>query len=142
VPASPPRLRFAAIGLNHYHIHGQTDLLLRAGAGHIRVDWFTPDGLRTWGDGRLTILGTEGYMELRKYADVAGRPGGNHLFLVDRHGEHYVDCGGIELPYGRQLIDDILHRTETAMPQAHVYLASRLALEAEARAARLGHLAP
>ena len=37
--------------------------------GYIRIDWFTPDGLPTWGDGRLTILGTEGYIELRKYVD-------------------------------------------------------------------------
>jgi hypothetical protein len=73
---------------------------------------------------------------------VAGRAGDNHLFLVDCHGEHDVDCSEAELPYGRQLIDDTLHRIATAMPQAHVYLASRLGLEAEARAARLGYLAP
>ena len=54
------------------------------GTGYVRVDWFTPDGLSTWGDGRLFILGTEGYIELRKYVDIAGRPGGNHLFIVDR----------------------------------------------------------
>jgi predicted dehydrogenase len=110
------------------------------GTGYIRVDWFTPDGLRNWGDGRLTVLGTEGYLELRKYVDVAGRDADNHLFLVDKHGEHYLDCREVEPPYGRQLIDDILNRTETAMPQAHVFLASQLALEAQARATRLGHL--
>lgn len=108
------------------------------GTGYVRVDWFTPDGLRTWGDGRLTILGTEGYIELRKYTDVAGRAGGNHLFLVDQHGERYIDCSRVEPPYGRQLIGDVWNRTETAMPQAHVFLASQLALEAQARAARLG----
>ena len=41
------------------------------GTGYVRVDWFTPDGLSTWGDGRLFILGTEGYIELRKYINVA-----------------------------------------------------------------------
>ena len=41
--------------------------------GYIRVDWFTPDGLNTWGDGRLTILGTEGFIEIRKNCDLGGR---------------------------------------------------------------------
>ncbi len=118
------------------------DALVRGngGTGYIRVDWFTPNGLRTWGDGRLTVLGTEGYLEARKYVDVAGRADGNHLFLVDKHGEQYIDCRDVEMPYGRQLLDDIVNRTETAMPQAHVFLASQLALEAQARATRLGHL--
>src|SRR3712207_8630391 len=48
------------------------------GTGYIRVDWFTPDGLKTWGDGRLTVLGTDGYIEIRKKIDIAGREGGNH----------------------------------------------------------------
>ncbi|MFN8471034.1 MAG: Gfo/Idh/MocA family oxidoreductase [Anaerolineae bacterium] len=110
------------------------------GTGYIRVDWYTPNGLPTWGDGRLTILGTEGYIELRKYVDVEGRPGGNHLFLVDQKGTNYINCNDVDLPYGRQLVADVLNRTETAMPQAHVFLASELALKAEAQATRLGNL--
>lgn len=110
------------------------------GTGYVRVDWYTPDGLGIWGDGRLTILGTEGYIELRKYIDLAGREGGNHLFLVNQTETQYIDCSGMELPYGRQLIADIHHRTETSMPQAHVFLASELALKAEAQARRLGYL--
>ena len=104
------------------------------GTGYVRVDWFTPDGLATWGDGRLTILGTEGYIELRKYIDVAGRAGGDHLFLVNQKETRYVDCHGQELPYGRQLVDDVLDRTETAMPQAHCFLATELALLAQQKA--------
>lgn len=112
------------------------DAMLRGngGMGYIRVDWFTPDGLPTWGDGRLTILGTDGYMEIRKNVDIAGRPGGSHLFLVDQKGVQYIDCQDVELPYGRQLIDDILNRTETAMPQAHCFLATELALKAQQQA--------
>lgn len=102
--------------------------------GYVRVDWFTPDGLPTWGDGRLFILGTEGYIELRKYIDIAGRPGTDHLFLVDRSGVHYVDCADQELPYGGQLIADVLNRTETAMSQAHCFKAMELALSAQALA--------
>ena len=108
--------------------------------GYIRVDWYTPDGLPTWGDGRMFILGTEGYIELRKYVDLAGRAGKDHLFLVDQKGVQYVDCSNVELPYGKQLVHDVLNRTETAMTQAHCFLASELALKAEAQAARLGHL--
>jgi len=115
------------------------DMLVRgdAGTGYIRMDWFTPDGLPTWGDGRMTILGTDGYIELRKYVDIAGRPGGNHLFLVDQKGTNYIDCKGVETPYGRQLVDDVLNRTETAMPQAHCFLASELAIRAQDKATTL-----
>jgi predicted dehydrogenase len=115
------------------------DVMLRGngGAGYIRVDWFTPDGLNTWGDGRLTILGTEGFMEIRKNVDIAGRPGGNHLFLVDQKDTRYIDCTDVALPYGSHLVDDVLNRTETAMPQKHVFLAMELALVAEKNAQKL-----
>jgi len=108
--------------------------------GYIRVDWFTPDGLPTMGDFRLILLGTDGYIEVRKNVDIAGRPGANHLFLVDQASTRYIDCADTQLPYGRQLVSDILNRTETAMPQAHCFLASELALRAEAEAQRLGYL--
>jgi predicted dehydrogenase len=111
------------------------------GTGLIRVDWYTPEGLGAWGDGRLIILGTEGYIELRKYVDVLGRPGDNHLFLVNQKEKRYIDCAKEELTYGRDLARDILDRTQTAMPQAHCFLALELALQAEAQAARLGNLA-
>jgi predicted dehydrogenase len=119
---------------------GEAILRGDGGSGYIRLDWFTPDGLETWGDGRLVILGTEGYIEVRKYCDIAGRPGGDHLFLVDHKGTHYIDCDDVDLPYGRQLISDVINRTETAMPQAHCFLASELALQAQAQAQRLGNL--
>jgi predicted dehydrogenase len=112
------------------------EMLLRTGevTGYVRVDWFTPDGLPNWGDGRITILGTEGYMELRKYIDIAGQPGIDHLIMVDRMGVHRIDCSGVELPYGRQLIADVLNRTETAIPQARCFKAMELALTAQAMA--------
>jgi predicted dehydrogenase len=107
------------------------------GVGYVRVDWFTPDGLPTWGDGRLTILGTDGYIELRKYIDIMGKPGGEHLFLVNKSGMQYIDCKDKPLPYGSQLIHDVLNRTETAMTQEHCFLAMELALKAEAAAKRI-----
>jgi len=117
------------------------DIMLRGngGTGYIRVDWFTPDGLKTWGDGRLTILGTEGYIEVRKNIDIAGRAGGNHLFLVNGKDTQYIDCNNVELPYGRLLVDDILNRTETAMTQAHCFLATELALKAQKMSQKLNY---
>jgi predicted dehydrogenase len=116
------------------------DVMLRGsgGSGYIRVDWFTPDGLSTWGDGRLTILGTDGFIEIRKNVDIAGRPGGSHLFLVDQKETRYIDCKDQALPYGGQLVDDVLNRTETAMPQAHCLLATELALRAQKQAVPAG----
>lgn len=116
---------------------GDTMVRGNGGTGYIRVDWFTPDGLNTWGDGRLTILGTGGYMELRKYTDIGGRTGGNHLFLVDQKGTHYIDTKDVPLLYGEQLVDDILNRTETAMSQEHCFLATELALKAQKQAQKI-----
>ena len=116
---------------------GDVTLKGNGGAGYIRVDWFTPDGLNTWGDGRLTILGTDGYIELRKNVDIAGHEGGNHLFLVDKKETKYFDCSKDPLPYGEQLINDINNRTETAMTQEHCFLATELALKAQKQAQRL-----
>lgn len=116
------------------------DAMLRGdgGTGYVRVDWFTPDGLNTWGDGRLTILGTDGFIEIRKNVDIGGRSGGNHLFLVDQKETRYVDCADVALTYGERLVDDVLNRTETAMGQTHCFLATELALTAQKQAQRLG----
>ena len=110
--------------------------------GYHRVDWFTPDGLATWGDGRLVLLGTEGYIELRKYLNVgdgsaAGRAG-DHLFIVDSRGERHLELAGqVGFPYFGQLILDCLQRTEHAMPQAHAFKAAELCLLAQAMAQRI-----
>jgi predicted dehydrogenase len=100
-----------------------------------RVDWFTPRGLGAWGDGRTFILGTEGYIELRKYLDIARDADSDHLYLVDHKGEHHLAVRGqVGFPYFGQLILDCLHRTESAMPQPHTFLAMELALQAQERA--------
>ncbi|MCB1833116.1 MAG: Gfo/Idh/MocA family oxidoreductase [Geminicoccaceae bacterium] len=119
------------------------EILLRSdrGQGYIRVDWYTPDALPNWGDGRLTILGTEGYIELRKYVDVAGRDGTDHLFLVNGSRCEHIDASGAELPYFANLIRDVNERSQTAMSQEHCFRVMELALKAQAMATRLGHLA-
>ncbi|MBF9047012.1 Gfo/Idh/MocA family oxidoreductase [Rhodobacterales bacterium LSUCC0031] len=111
---------------------GEIALSAPEGRGYIRVDWFTPDALPTWGDGRLTILGTEGYIELRKYVDVGGRPGTDHLVLVNGDRCEMIDASDAGLPYFARIIADIRDRTETAMPQAHAFTVMRLALQAQA----------
>jgi predicted dehydrogenase len=115
------------------------DVMLRGngGAGYVRLDWFTPDGLSTWGDGRLTILGTDGFIEIRKNVDIAGRPGGSHLFIVDNKSTRYIDCADVPLPYGERLVSDVVNRTETGMSQAHCFLATELMLQAQAKAQRV-----
>jgi predicted dehydrogenase len=112
------------------------DMMLHGngGFGYVRVDWFTPAGLGTWGDGRLFVLGTEGYIELRKYADIAGRPGGNHLFLVDRKKATYMDCSKVDLPFGTQFVADIVNRTHVAQDQEQALLATELVLKAQKNA--------
>ncbi len=112
------------------------DVMLRGdgGMGYIRVDWFSPDGLKSWGDGRLTILGTEGFIEIRKNIDPAGHEGGNHLFITDQKETRYLDCSKDPLPYGEQLVSDVINRTETAMTQEHCFLATELALKAQKQA--------
>ena len=112
---------------------GDCNLLADNGAtGYFRVDWFTPDGLSTWGDGRTFILGTEGYIELRKYVDIAKAKSGGHVYLVNKHGEEYFDVKGkVGHPYFGKLILDCLNGTENAMTQEHTFLAAELSVKAQ-----------
>ncbi|MCJ8307463.1 MAG: Gfo/Idh/MocA family oxidoreductase [Rhizobiaceae bacterium] len=110
---------------------GQLSLTSDQGHGYIRVDWYTPDALPTWGDGRLTILGTEGYIELRKYVDVAREDTTDHLYLVNGTRCEHIDCRDAGYPYFANLANDIRNRTETAMPQAHCFKVMELALKAQ-----------
>jgi predicted dehydrogenase len=104
----------------------------------VRVDWFNPKGLRTWGDGRMVILGTKGYTELRKYIDVARDAAGDHLYLVTDEGEQHLELAGkVGFPFFGRLILDCLNRTENAMTQAHAFKAAELCLKAQAAARRL-----
>jgi predicted dehydrogenase len=107
-------------------------------SNYFRVDWFTPGGLGTWGDGRTIILGTEGTIELRKYIDVARQKTGNHLYLSDSKGEHHLELDGkVGFPYFGKLILDCLHRTEQAMTQEHAFKAAELCVKAEMAAVKI-----
>ena len=118
---------------------GEASLLGNNGtSNYIRVDWLTPPGLSTWGDGRMTILGTKGYIELRKYVDIAREKTGDHVYLVDDKGEHHFNVAGqIGFRFFGELILDCLHRTEKAMTQAHAFKAAELCLKAQAAARKI-----
>ena len=122
----PDRPRFQDFG----------DMVLRGdrGFGYVRLDWFTPDGLGTWGDGRLFILGTNGYIEIRKYTDVAVKRQGNNLFIVDNKQARYIDCNQMPLPFGPQFVADIVNRTHTAQDPDECLLAAQLVIEAQNKA--------
>ncbi|HEY9054689.1 MAG TPA: Gfo/Idh/MocA family oxidoreductase [Rectinemataceae bacterium] len=104
-------------------------------AAYLSVHWFTPDGLGAWGDGRTFIQGTEGYLELRKYIDVAADPEGDHVILVNREGEHhYKAAGTCGFPFFGRLVRDCLDGTRNSLDQDLVFSAIELAIEAEAAA--------
>ena len=108
-------------------------------ASYFRVDWLTPNGLRTWGDGRTIILGTDGYIEMRKYIDVAREDGGDQLFIVNQDGEkHFSLAGKVGFPFFGRLILDCLNGTESAMTQEHAFKAAELCLQAQAVAQVIG----
>lgn len=117
---------------------GEIALKSDTGHGYVRVDWYTPDGLPTWGDGRLTILGTEGYIELRKYVDVGGADGTDHLILSNGTRCEKIQCDDAGLPYFARLAHDIENRSETAMPQAHAFKVMELGIKAQMMAEEHG----
>jgi predicted dehydrogenase len=130
---------FANSDVPEFEDFGEASLVGADGVnGYLRVDWFTPDGLTTWGDGRTFILGTEGTIELRKYIDVAREDRGDHVIIVDAKGSRHLNVSGtVGFPFFGELVLDCLHRTEKAMTQAHAFKAAELCLRAQAAARRL-----
>jgi len=125
----------------HPHFQDFGDMMLQGnnGCGYVRLDWFTPYGLGTWGDGRLFILGTEGYIEARKYTNVAVNTQGNNLFVVDGKSSRYIDCNNLTLPFGPQFVADVVNRTHTAQDQDQCLLAAELSIKAQ-NGAKMVHL--
>lgn len=113
--------------------YGEARLTMNTGSTcYMRVDWFNPDGLRIWGDGRTFILGTKGYMEVRKYVDVAQDAPGQRIYLVDNQQEQLIECQGkIGYPFYGKLVLDVLNRTEKAMTQEHAFKAAELSMQAQ-----------
>lgn len=131
---------FANPGYPRFQDFGEINLVGGDTQAYIRLDWYTADALPNWGDGRLFIYGTEGEIELRKYVDLKGRPGADHLFLVNGTDYQYFDCSTADLPYFRHIANDVRDRTETACSQQHTFTVSELALKAQQQAVRRGNL--
>jgi predicted dehydrogenase len=114
------------------------EVTLRGGGmtGTMRMDWFTPDGLADWGDGRLFLVGTEGTLELRKNLDLDGRPGGDHMFVTNRQQTRHVDAGSTPATYYRDFVADMRDRAGRVMEAGQVFSACRLALRCQAEAER------
>lgn len=112
---------------------GDAHVVLDNGAtGYVRVDWFTPAGLDVFGDGRTILLGTDGYIELRKYTDITTDNGGGQVLLVNQDGQFRFDAKGkTGFPFFGQLIRDCLDRTERAMTQSHAFAAAELSIIAQ-----------
>lgn len=145
--AQDARIAHAAVGNFNTPDHpafedfGEINLVADDVQGYARLDWYTPDAAPNWGDGRLTILGTEGYIELRKYFDVCGKPGTDHVFLVNGTEYQRFDAAGAGTPYFQRLADDVRNRTATACAQSHTLTVMRLAMDAQTMAERRGRLA-
>jgi predicted dehydrogenase len=116
---------FAAITL-------RSDMMI----GSIRLDWFTPDGLPDWGDGRLFLVGTDGTLELRKNLDIEGRAGGEHMFVANRQRTRYQDCSNVPVTYYRDFLDDVRDRAGRVFADGHVFSVCRLALRCQQEATR------
>lgn len=118
---------------------GDAMLVTESGStGYFRCDWFTPDGLRTWGDGRSFILGTEGFIEQRKYLNIGTQDGPGHLYLANGEQETHFDLRGkVGYPFFGQLVLDCLERTENAMTQKHAFKAAELSVRAQLEAVDL-----
>ncbi|GAB6276821.1 MAG: Gfo/Idh/MocA family oxidoreductase [Rectinema sp.] len=118
---------------------GDASLVMDNGAtGYFSVNWLTPDGLGAWGDGRTFIQGTDGYIEMRKYIDVASDPEGDHVYLVNHRGEyHFRAAGTCGFPFFGQLVRDCIDNTRTAQDQELTFRATELAIEAEEKAEKL-----
>jgi predicted dehydrogenase len=114
------------------------EITLRSGTmtGTMRLDWFTPDGLPDWGDGRLFLVGTEGTLELRKNLDIEGRAGGDHMFVANRQRTRHQDCSTLPVTYYRDFLDDVRDRTGRMLDEGRVFSVCRLALRCQAKAIR------
>jgi predicted dehydrogenase len=124
--ASPAHPRMEDIGMMVLAADGAV--------GTHRVDYLSPKGLKTWGDGRLMIVGTDGTLEVRTNVDVAGKRGKEHLIATDHKGVHRIDCGGRPVDWARRIVADIADGSDTFATHDHIRAVCDVTLRAQAAA--------
>lgn len=120
----------------HPHMQDIGMMVLRAGSaiGTHRVDFLSPAGLHTWGDGRLMLVGLEGTLEVRTNVDVAGRRGREHLIVTDRRGVRRIDVSATPVDWAARLLADVRDGSDTLLDHRHTLAVSRITLRAQAAA--------
>jgi predicted dehydrogenase len=106
--------------------------------GDHRLDYLTARGLGTWGDCRLTIVGTAGTIEARANVDVAGLEGAEHLIVVDGEGTRRVDVSDVVVDWADQALADLADHGERLMTQQHAIDVTDVCLRAQAAATAWG----
>jgi predicted dehydrogenase len=113
---------------------GSMTLAVDTTVGDHRLDYLTAKGLGTWGDCRLTIVGTEGTIEARANIDVAGIDGPEHLIVVDGDGTRRVDISGVVVDWAELVLADLADGGERLMTQRHAIDVTDVCLRAQAAA--------
>ena len=101
--------------------------------GYVRIDWMSPKGINTWGDGRVIILGSKGYIELRKNCNIGTEAViTNSVYVCTEDGVFTESVSGkVGYPFFTNLMKDVRNRTYTAMNEEQVYNAIELAITAQ-----------
>lgn len=100
--------------------------------GYVRIDWLSPAGIQTWGDGKVVILGSDGYIELRKNCDIGKTKVTDTVYVCTEDGVFSDSVATkVGFPYFSALICDSRNGTDTAMSKELTYNAIELAIKAQ-----------
>jgi len=106
--------------------------------GYARVDWLTPETLPSFGDLRCMVVGTEGYLEVRKKIDLAvdnNRYTGDQLLICSKNrAPERVDCRHIPITFHEQLVQDVIQGANRCIPHHYFFRLMRKLLELSASA--------
>jgi predicted dehydrogenase len=117
---------------------GSMTLVCNGVVGDHRVDYLTADGLGTWGDVRLVIVGTNGTIEARANVDPAGASGAEHLIVVDADGTRRIDLSQHAVTWANEFMADVNDNGQRLMSQQHVIAVCDLVLRAQQAATPWG----
>lgn len=108
-------------------------------AGYVRVDWFTPDALPTWGDIRQMLVGSEGTLEIRNTVNIGSADPKPVLLLATRStAPEAVDVTRVDVAWAPRLVADIRDGVNRLMPHEETFDALRAVLSMQQQAERAG----